>query len=218
MLTGIDDILKLKQRATALRNVGAFEKAIATLDEVTHRLEALIPQASGDDDVRRIRAELADAYGMKGEVHRRWLGGDDHLGRALAMYKLGRDIESELQLSTYNSSNVITLAITHEKKGMDASLRKDLDSVIAGLERDTKGPRSDEFWAWADLAQFCLLRGDVDRARDSYREALKRGPTTTELKRHVEILRELAAGIRDTEPDKAETITAAARELEDVTR
>lgn len=201
--------------ATALRNDGKFDQSLELLDSAIEQLTARRAKAADAETSRRLQEDLAEAYGMKGGVHRRHLTEPNHLDLALESYQEGCRIERVLEHSTYNSSNVITLAITHQKKPLDSELRKDLERVIKSLERETKGKRSDEFYAWADLAQFYLLRGDESRARDAYREALNQGPSAAALKRHIEILRELAEGIRASAPDTADSITAMARELED---
>jgi len=201
--------------ATALRNEGKFDQALQLLDSAIEQLTAQRARATDPESSRRLQEDLAEAYGMKGGVHRRYVTEPNHLDLALESYKDGCKIERVLEHSTYNSSNVITLEITHQKKPLDLKLQKDLDRVIKNLEGETKGKRSDEFYAWADLAQFYLLRGDERRAREAYREALNQGPSAAALKRHIEILRELADGIRASSSDTADSIAAMARELED---
>src|SRR5262249_45170843 len=142
----------LKRRATALRNRGDFAGACETLDQAAVLLKDLRdhpePQEAGERDVR---AELADTYGMKGGVFRR--AGD--LAAALSAYKLGREVETVDRQSTYNVSNVITLSVTlNGQSPKEPALRGALEEAIEHLQKETAGPRRDEWWAWADLGEF----------------------------------------------------------------
>jgi tetratricopeptide (TPR) repeat protein len=211
----LDAIRKLKQKGTAYRNLGNFERALNTFEQAIADLKALLESGHLDArEARELRAELADTYGMEGGTFRRWLDRSDHLDRALEQYRKGLEIERVEKKSTYNASNVITLSITQDQRPLDAGLREDLNRVIQQLEEATAGPRADEFWAWADLAQFYLLRGDLDKARSSYNEALQRGPTAQESRRHLEILRGLVEAIRPSAPALAERIGAVVKEWE----
>jgi tetratricopeptide (TPR) repeat protein len=203
----------LKSKATALRNRGEFKRALDSLDEAIRVLEAKRSDCEPTTiDEKEVRVELADTHGMKGGISRR-MGEDD---AALAAYTTGARIEKNGNLSTtYNRSNVITLSIT--AKGLaptDQAIRMLLANVIEELERETKGPRRDEWWAWSDLAQFYLLNGEPDKARACYTNALsKTGATVSEIKRHVAILADLAGKIAESAPTIAANIRAAIAEL-----
>lgn len=209
----LDEARALKKKATALRNRGEFSRAEEALDEAIRVLEAPRPDCvPSPADMREVRGELADTYGMKGGICRR-IGKPD---AALAAYKKGKEIEDEDDLgTTYNRSNVITLSITaKESAPTDPDIRKSLRSVIEHLEVETAGPRKDEWWAWSDLGQFYLLNGEADKARAAYANAIsKTGASASEIKRHATILAELAEKTKDTAPEIAASIRATIDEL-----
>lgn len=209
---GFDQIAELKKQAIALKKTGDFEQSLRILDRVIEQLPKI--SALDGETARRIQVELADAYGMKGGVYRRHSSLAAHLDLALDAYRKGLKIERVLKHSTYNRSNAFVLTIAHERRPLDAELREDLDSVIRDLERETQGPRSDEFYAWADLAQFYLLRGDSERAKEAYRRARDQGPGPDQIRGHVEVLRLLAEGIAGTAPETARRISVTATNLE----
>lgn len=211
----LDDIRKLKSKGTGFRNLKNFKKALEIYEQAIAELRAL--DASNqvlESEAGDVRAELADTYGIEGGTYRRWADLPNHLDLALERYRTGLEIERIDKRSTYNASNVITLAITQEKKPLDAAIMEDLDRVIQGLEAYTAGPRADEFWAWADLGQFYLLRNDLEQARASYRSALERGPTTAELRRHIEILHELVEATRASAKELSLNVQAVIAELQ----
>jgi hypothetical protein len=159
-----------------------------------------------------IRAELADTYGMKGGIFRRM--GD--LAAALTAYKEGGEIgENDNLPSTYNRSNIISLSFMGiGMKPTDPEMRKRHADVIRQLEANITGPRSDEWWAWSDLAQVYLLNGEPGKARACYTKALsKTGATSDEIERHVTILEELADKTAVSAPTIAASIRAAIDEL-----
>jgi tetratricopeptide (TPR) repeat protein len=211
----LDEVKRIKQRATALRNLKKYQAAIEQFDVAIDRLLALLALPDVEAaDTRAARAELADTYGMKGGTYRRWTDLPDHRALALEQYRKGLEVERSDRQSTYNAGNVITLSICDEKKGLAPALRVDLDRVIEDLAAVTGGPRADEFWAWSDLAQFYLLRKDLQLARATYQQALQRGPKPDELKRHLDLLRELAEGTRLHDPELSGMISATLKELE----
>jgi hypothetical protein len=209
-----DDVKKTKQRATVFRNLKKYADAIKLFDVAIEQLEELLATAGSDPiKTREIQAELSDTYGMKGGTYRRWTDLHNNLDLALEQYRKGLDIERLTKQSTYNASNVITLSITHERKPLDGNTLQDLDTVIKRLEEETRGPRADEFWAWADLAQFQLLRKNPEQASDSYHEALQRGPKADELKRHIDVLRDLVDGTRSFDKELSDHVAAKITEL-----
>jgi tetratricopeptide (TPR) repeat protein len=211
----IDDARRIKQRATVLRNLKKYAAALEQFDVAIDRLNAVLALPDVEaPDVRLARAELADTYGMKGGTYRRWADLPNHRALAHEQYRQGLEVERTDRQSTYNAGNVITLSISDEHKALDAALREDLDRVIADLTAATSGPRADEFWAWSDLAQFHLLRKDVPMARSTYQQALQRGPKADELKRHLDVLRELADGTRAYDAELSGMIATTIKELE----
>lgn len=188
----LDEVLQLKRRAIALRNRGRHEDAQALLDGVLGRLQALDAASSQDEQQRAvIRAERADSLGMKGGIFRRQ--GD--VSAALAAYQEGVKTEGEDSPNTYNLGNVVQLSAMLSPQDLaEGRLDARIDELLARLERQVRGRRSDEWWAWADLAQFRLLRGDRAGAEAAMREGLKAtGPSAAEYARPLDLLAELRA-------------------------
>ena len=208
----LNEAKELKVKATAFRNRGQLDRALAALDKAIEALDSL--QREKDLDSRSavdVRAELADTYGMKGGIYRRL----QQKQQALTEYRKGLKIEQIDQQSTYNLSNVITLGITEEHiSPADPSMREMLDDAIKPLEEQVRGARSDEWWALTDLAQFYLLANKPDEARSYYERARKTGPTSQEYGRHIDILRELVEATKDNAPDISKNIAATTAYLE----
>jgi tetratricopeptide (TPR) repeat protein len=211
----LDDVRRIKQKATVLRNLKKYKEALEQFDAAVQKLDALLVSAECDaDDARAARVELADTYGMKGGTYRRWVEHPDHRRLALQQYRKGLVEERKDKQSTYNAGNVIALSISDERIPLDDALRSDLDRGIDELTHATQGRRKDEFWAWADLAQLHLVRKDLDQARASYRKALDTGPKPDELRRHIDVLRELGEGARAFDIELGDMIASTIRELE----
>ena len=144
----LDESLKVlraqKEEATVLRNLGELEEALQILADVIIELKKLEEEKDIDPgDAAKIRAELADTWGMKGGVYRRF---EDQKNNAdgLAAYKRGYEIEKIDGKSTYNLTNMITLDITlGEASPSDSGMREHLQLAIEDLERKTEGERDD---------------------------------------------------------------------------
>ncbi len=189
----------LKRKAAALRNRGKLERALNTLDNVIEEIKRLLKVKEVDSGLAlEMRRELTDSYGMKGGVYRRI----NDLNAALNEYEKGYELEKSDQHSTYNLSNTITLGICLGKTSpADAEMQKRLEKVITPLEKNTKGARSDEWWAWSDLGQFYLLLNRFDEAQRCYNSGRETGPTSEEFKRHISILVELAQATAENAPE-----------------
>ena len=74
--------------------------------------------------------------------------------------------------------------------------------MVSRLERQVVGARSDEWWAYADLAQFRLLSGDVSGAYSAYAAGRATGPSASERQRPLDVLAELAAALKDRHPQR----------------
>ena len=210
--TELKEVRALKEDATAFRNLGQLPRALSTIKKAIKILEALLVEPGVTaNQAKDIRSELADTFGMKGGIHRR----EPALHEALAAYRKGRDIEVIDKQSTYNLSKVITLSITLEGRSpTDPDIHQDLQRAIEHLKAETEGPRKDEWWAWADFAQFYLLVNEPDKARACYAQARnKTGATAEEIKRHVVILEELAASTVKKAPEISRNICAVIKEL-----
>lgn len=214
----LEEILKelraRKEEATVVRNLGDLDDGLAILDEVIGELEKLQTERDVDPgDAVKIRIELADTWGMKGGIYRRFEN-PPRPSDALASYMEGCEIEKIDGKSTYCLTNTISLRITlGEASPTDSDMRNDLQVAITDLERRTKSARDDEWWAWSDLGQFYLLLDKPDEARRCYERAQETGPTKGEYKRHITILKELADAAERKTPKVAGNIEAAIEEL-----
>jgi len=207
----LDQIRALKRRGTALRNREMYSRALSTFDTAIDECKTLENQPEiKPGELEEVRLEHADAYGMKGGTYRRM----DEPGKALEEYKKGRELEREYRKSTYNASNVITLVVSQgQASPTDDDVQEDLKEVIGDLEKTTQSARADEWWAWSDLGQFLLLADNVEKAKSAYSRALNTGPRTDEVKRHVQILKELENGTRSRVPGVAKNITSIINQL-----
>jgi tetratricopeptide (TPR) repeat protein len=208
----LEAVRALKSRAAAERNRGRLDRAQQRLDEAIGALQQLRADTTLDfRSQQEVQAELADTFGMKGGVHRR----ENRLDAALDAYRDGLALEQEGGTSTYNLGNVIALSIVELGIPPEAPLVSDyLSRGIELLSQATRSDRRDEWWAWADLAQFFLLAGQPDKAREAYAEGRRQaGPSNEEIKRHSEVLLELARKTAATSPKISTTLQAAAQEL-----
>ena len=80
--------------------------------------------------------------------------------------------------------------------------------MVSRLERQVVGARSDEWWAYADLAQFRLLGGDVSGAHGAWAAGRATGPSASELQRPLDVLAELAAALKERHPQRHAQILA----------
>jgi tetratricopeptide (TPR) repeat protein len=195
----------------ALTNVKKYQEARSKLDEVIATLEEAekTPDKLDPKDLAEVRSELSDSYGMKGGILRR----EGKLEDALSMYEKGLTWEQED--STYNLSNSIVLSIILKRqKPDDHEILDKLKGVIKKLEKQVDGPRRDEWWAWADLAQFYLLCGDLKTAMNSYRKGQqKSGPSEKDYKSSIAVLTTLKNSIDDS--PMVIGITAALKHLKE---
>src|SRR5439155_26411367 len=138
------------------RNIELYEEALHKLDEAIAALAAL-REATEDPEVRRTaEAELADCYGMKGGVYRRW---DRKLADALKMYEAGLEYEQRLGLDSYNFSNVLATRLLLDGAAL-VELQPMVRQGIELVERQIACHRARQWWAHADLGMFYLLAND----------------------------------------------------------
>jgi len=160
---------------------------------------------------QEVRAELADTFGMKGGVYRR----ENKLAEALSAYKKGLELEKQGGTSTYNLGNVIAPSIAQDGLSPEAQPLSDyLARGIEVLSKATRSVRRDEWWAWADMAQFLLLAGQPEKAREAYANGRRQaGPSNEDVQRHVSVLLELSRETAKTAPKVSASLQAAAQEL-----
>ena len=199
-LDPLDRIRELKQQAVVHRNRDKLDLALRVLDEAESRLESLLADPTLDAERRaQLKAELADTHGMKGGVQRRRQRLDDALGE----YEAGAAVEGTESTTTYNLGNTVLLSLVLGRASLDdAQTQQRIAAMVSRLERQVVGARSDEWWAYADLAQFRLLGGDVSGAYSAYAAGRTTGPSASELQRPLDVLAELAAALKDRHPQR----------------
>lgn len=181
---------RLKSRVRALTNRGLYQPALERLDSIVDLLRGAIDEHDPRDteSLGELQSELADTLGMKGGILRR----DGRASEALKAYREG--LESEAPDSTYNLSNEIVLSVVLGDTALDdPGMQQRLQRVITKLEGQTSGPRGDEWWAWADLAQFYLLAGEPEQADRCYRAGRDAGPGEREYNSTLAVLEQLKA-------------------------
>ena len=200
----LGEILELKQRAAALRDRQRYDVALRTLDEALNRLESMRVDATDDLQLQSmIQTELADAHGMKGGVFRR-MGNPT---AAMEEYGEGVAIEGAEGQGTYNLSNHIMLSLTLAHERLDSSaMQERIERLLERLKRQTEGARRDDWWAWADLAQYLLLKGDIGSAFEAYQRGRSIGASAEDMHRSLEVLAELGRALESDEPEVAQRI------------
>jgi tetratricopeptide (TPR) repeat protein len=124
--------------------------------------------------------ELIELYGSLGGVLRR----SDDTTDALASYEDGSAIEQRFNLaSTYNRLNAIKYKLLTRTAKLE-EVELDLQDLAHHIDHQlaTDAKLSDSGWAWADLGDCRLLTGDLDGARQAYKnfinKAESRSPAT----------------------------------------
>ena len=191
------DVDDLKSNAKSLRDRKQYERANKRLDEAIALLQS--DEAQGNKEKRL--SELADCYGMKGGVFRRW----ERLDDAIQMYRTGLDYEEQLGHDSYNLSNWIALSIAHGKEQpatLSGRIAEGADLVGEQLRlrpsSRVRPDRSKQWWAWADFAMFNLLLGRSDQALDAYGKYRDVGARREDYQTTIEVLELLEGRVAGT--------------------
>jgi tetratricopeptide (TPR) repeat protein len=200
-----------KEEAKDLRDDGDVVGAIAVLqDEVLGMEKSPLASELGADaptePVRRLAAQLADCLGMLGGNYRRF----GELERAQKTFERGRVYEQSGRLgvdSSYNLVNAITLPL-ESRLVKAADLADELGAAVGAIERQVKGNRRTDRWAWADLAQCRLLLGQRDQALSNYERARDLGDEQT-IYSIVAVLERLHTAVQHSDPDTAAHLSDA---------
>jgi len=183
-----DDVLaevkRLKKEATLLRTIGDTDGAIAILDEAIALVKAARGGSSSSDESGRLKAQLADCYGMKGGVYRR----AGRMTEALDAYKTGLKFETD---DSYNLTNSLTVELL-----IDPTRLKELTPAIEAardkVETQIRLHRSGQWWAWADLGLLELLTRHEERAFDAYKNFGATGARASDYDSTISVLEELS--------------------------
>jgi tetratricopeptide (TPR) repeat protein len=174
----ITTVSNLKASARTSNQFGDHAAALSHLDRATTLLEALAgdwlkrPNESYEVpshlvhpvDVAR---EYSDALGMRGGVLRR-MGRDEE---ALAGFVAGSQFELDPRFgvmnsyATVNALKMTSLGDTPHSDELDVPA---IDGAVEMLKHQIDGPRGQDRWAYADLGDCHLMRGDTDEAMAAY--------------------------------------------------
>jgi tetratricopeptide (TPR) repeat protein len=198
-----------KEEAKDLREAGDLPGAVETLNDAVAMLTkspleaSLLSARSAGEPEKALAAHLADCLGMIGGNYRRM----NRLEDALASFERGRPYEEAVHLelsSSYNLVNAITLPLEMGTRTV-AGQKVALTRAVAAIDRQVRGARRNDRWAWADLGQCQLLLGDLDAAATSYQRVRALGDQET-LASVTSVLQRLAIAIEPAEPIAAASL------------
>lgn len=208
-----------KLQAKNRRDAGEIEDAVNVLERAISELEsgglAWIEQAKdlqteASEPVRAVAFQMADCIGMLGGNFRRL----NQLDVAQIHFERGSDLEAAPALdvmSSYNTVNAITLPLERGKKSLAAQAEA-LGQAVTTIERQVRGVRRSDQWAWADLGQCYMLLGDVEQAIGCYRHALALGDDAT-VQSIRPVLERLRSALASSDAAAAERITQVLQAL-----
>jgi tetratricopeptide (TPR) repeat protein len=163
-------------------------------------------------DQKKIAWHLADCLGMKGGNHRRL----NEVDFAMTCFRRGRRYEEDARFavnSSYNLVNEITLPIEQRAKTA-ADQKEALQRAGGALERQVRGDRRVDRWAWADLGECRLLMGDAKGAREAYDRFVEIGdPDST--RSAVTVLHKLTKALAEQDEGTSRIVSQVAKELEE---
>jgi hypothetical protein len=201
-----------------LRQTGKYVDALGLLPPFIHELEALLEDFNSrvhdlDRDERKemikIAEKLADCYGICGGLARR--RGKEYLKDSLKFYELGRDIELNTQyriFNSYNLVNAILLKILIKPEQIyTPELKSEIEQARAIVERQVRGERQDQWWAWADFGLLNLLVGKTEEAERAYHRFWATGARDSDFASSRVILKECAEALMDHDNSLANSIS-----------
>jgi tetratricopeptide (TPR) repeat protein len=192
----VEEIKRLKDSAKGNRNFGQYEDALADLDAAIALAQKALDEGATDDPGQKtdLLLQLADCYGMKGGVYRRF---DGRLDDALAMYRSGLEYEQQLQVNTYNLSNVIAISLVKDGAALPSLLPLIGDGIrMLGIQVQEGGCRTQEWWAYADLGLFYLLCGRWGEAREQYARFRDKGAEEDDYDTTIGVLQGVGDSLR----------------------
>ena len=147
-----------------LQAVEIRKRELAELDRNSPTLE---------DERKEAAHNLSDYWGRLGGIYRR----AGQMSHGIEAYSHGMEIERDFRLDdSYNLTNWFVLQLLDDPARLPA-LAGQIDDAIALVDVQVKGPRSDQWWAWADFG--CLRAFPRDRPQEGRLRAGARGPGLT---------------------------------------
>lgn len=205
-----------KEEAKDFRDEGDIKSAIEALKDAVTTMDVsplaaeLRMEGVPTQPVRTLATQLADCLGMLGGNYRRL----NRLDEAQACFERGRAYEESPVLdvmSSYNLVNAITLPLETGARQL-ADQTAELRQAVSAIDRQVRGDRRNDRWAWADLAECQLLLNMGDEAERSYRRARDLGDDET-VTSIVSVLQRLYTVLLTTDSESANRINDAIRAL-----
>jgi len=206
-------VSELKTQAKNRRDLGRYERAVSLLSQAIDLASDEYETASVSELRATLASELADCWGIRGGVERRWAldSGSDtaqrvsHLRRSIDAYDHGYHYESDHLLgsatSTYNRLNRLIVRILLDPGCLTASVaaadeessgamkvRAELEAVAAQIDAQP----TDSVWAAADLALLDVLLERKDAA-SAYIGFQRKNPPDFACQSALEVVTPLAA-------------------------
>jgi tetratricopeptide (TPR) repeat protein len=162
--------------------------------------------ASAPEERQTVASMWADCLGMIAGHYRR-LGEPES---AFDLLDQGAKLELDPELkvkSSYCAVNLISMLIEAKRKA-PADLMPDIERTIEKLNGQTVpgGARETDPWAYADLGQLHLLKGNGDAAKGAYDDFVRRAKKAGEVDSVLRVLRLLRQTLADIGDPNSETL------------
>jgi hypothetical protein len=211
MIDTLTEVRRLKDQANYQKSRADKSGGNARPDEVIDRLKSaqklldlaidyLLPFHKSADEMYKetLSKELADCYGIKGGIYRRWSMVDeanakDLLQKSAEMYNEGRKYEIN---DTYNLFNAIVVVILLDPVKLEEQY-PEINECVDVIQKQARGPRIDQWWAWADLGLCNLLLKNEDEARVAYYRFTRLGPRPQDFDSTLSVLNNLKTALQD---------------------
>jgi tetratricopeptide (TPR) repeat protein len=180
----LNEVKGLKNDAKLLRDIGDTDGAVDVLSRAIANVEAASTGTLSSDESSRLKAQLADLWGMKGGVYRR----AGKLSDALQSYETGLGYESG---DSYNLTNSLILQVLIDPTRLE-QLKPKVEAARDEVERQIRTHRSGQWWAWADLGLLEVLSGREEQAFAAYKNFGMTGARASDYDSTIAVLQELA--------------------------
>jgi tetratricopeptide (TPR) repeat protein len=213
----LDQVDLTLEKVKVLRQLGQFGKAEEILQPSINDMEralSLVEEQQNDDKLgnyaterrNRIASKLADCYGIQGGLRRR----AGALKEALSSYQHGREVEQDPRYgisNSYNLVNELVLGLSNDPAAID-SLQPMIRDAASIVEKQVRGDRHDQWWAWADLGLLYILARMPAEAEVAYKMFWAVGARESDLASSVSILEQCRGALAAVAPDISDSITS----------
>jgi hypothetical protein len=200
---------QLALRAQRESKRGEYQSAVATQRAAIgireRELAELIQDTSALEDERREAAHrLSDYWGRLGGIFRK----AGMIPDGIEAYRRGMELERDYQLDdSYNLTNWIVLQLL-DNPGRLPELGREIGDAIALVQAQVRGPRRDQWWAWADLGLLRQLGRQPSEARAAYEQFPRCGARRVDYQSVIPVLNSLREAFQGPEltADLSDTI------------